>query len=72
MTLQGLKAELESQHSGSDWFKGIEIDSDDGGPHLEFRVTSVQDMIHAGVKINDHGYRILFFSTGKGKEVASA
>lgn len=60
-----LKKEIETQYSGSAWFKSVTTSSDDGGPHLEFRVTDM-DLVRKD-KVNMHFKvaRVIFISVGK-------
>lgn len=68
-----MKEQLEQAYSGSFWFKGITMDADDGGLHLEFRVTDMKEAVADGLDVNVPKIKVCFIPVGKDmQKVASA
>jgi hypothetical protein len=65
------KHELELAFSGSVWFKGIRVESDDAGPHVVCRITDAASMIDelGSIPSDRDGIRVCFISVGKPRNV---
>ena len=63
--VESAKEHLEKLYSGSFWFKSIVTDSDDGGMHLEFRVTDMADAVADDVPRYVGNVKICFIPVGK-------
>lgn len=43
--------ELEDKYKGQPWFKKVAFNSDEGGPHIDLKITSIKEAEAAGFAI---------------------
>lgn len=57
-TARDLRDYIECIFSGSDWYRRATVEHDDGGAHVEVRVTSYEAMLAAGMPAYFPGFKL--------------